>query len=208
MNKYSPPVFGKTGFNCPHCGVYAHQYWGIACNKAGEHIKGTDYVVCACCREYSLWQDEKIIYPRTSSAPLPSEDMPQDVKDDFLEARNIVDSSPRAAVALLRLAIQKLMVEVGEKGKNLNEDIGSLVNGKKLVGKVKKALDSVRVIGNSAVHPGQIDIKDDIKTAIILFELVNMIVETIITEEKKVNAIFNKLPKGAKAQIKKRNSTP
>ncbi len=209
MNKYSPPVFKKTGFHCPHCGIKAHQYWSHATHThSGTVLKGISSAICFSCENYSLWLNEKIIYPRTSSAPLPSEDMPQDVKDDFLEARNIVDSSPRAAAALLRLAIQKLMVEVGEKGKNLNEDIGSLVNGGKLVGKVQKALDSVRVIGNNAVHPGRIDLKDDINTAIILFELVNMIVETIITEEKKVNAIFNKLPNGAKAQIKKRNNNP
>jgi len=163
---------------------------------------------CRHCFRYSLWVKGKMIYPRASCAPLPSEDMPQDVEDDFLEARNIVESSPRAAAALLRLAIQKLMVDIGEKGSNLNEDIGNLVKKGKLVEKVQKALDSVRVIGNNAVHPGQIDLKDDINTAITLFELVNMIVEIIITEEKKVNAIFNKLPKGAKAQIKKRNSTP
>lgn len=209
MNKYSPPVFRKNGFNCPYCGIWAHQDWSPSTHTlTREIINGISSSLCAHCKEYSLWFSGKIVYPRTSNAPLPSEDMSKNIKDDFLEARDIVESSPRAAAALLRLVIQKLMVDVGEKGKDLNQDIGNLVKKGKLVEKIQKALDSVRVIGNNAVHPGQIDIKDDIKTAIILFELVNMIVETIITEEKKVNAIFNKLPQGAKTQIKERNSTP
>ena len=209
MNKYSPPVFKEDGFHCPYCEVYADQSWSLGTrNSMGRIIGELTTAQCRHCFRYSLWVKGKMIYPRASCAPLPSEDMPQDVEDDFLEARNIVESSPRAAAALLRLAIQKLMVDIGEKGSNLNEDIGNLVKKGKLVEKVQKALDSVRVIGNNAVHPGQIDLKDDINTAITLFELVNMIVEIIITEEKKVNAIFNKLPKGAKAQIKKRNSTP
>ncbi len=208
MNKYKSPIYNETGFNCPHCGAYAHQNWSTTVHtRKGSTLKGTSSTICMRCKEYSLWVNEKIVYPRTSSAPLPSENMPQNVKDDFLEARNIVEPSPRAAAALLRLAIQKLMVEIGERGSNLNEDIGNLVEKGKLVEKVQKALDSVRVIGNSAVHPGQIDLKDDIDIAITLFKLVNMIIESIITEEKEINEIFDKLPPGAKAQIEERNST-
>lgn len=74
--------------------------------------------------------------------------------------------------------------------------------------KIQKVLDSVRVIGNNAVHPGQINLKDDRETAILLFELVNMIVEFTITQRKRVDAIFDKIPEGAKKQIKKRDGTP
>lgn len=71
--------------------------------------------------------------------------------------------------------------------------------------KIQKALDSVRVIGNNAVHPGQIDLKDDTDTAISLFKLLNMIVEIMITQPKKVDEIYGKLPTSAKEAIKKRD---
>jgi hypothetical protein len=97
------------------------------------------------------------------------------------------------------------MSHLGEKGKNLNDDIGGLVK-RGLPQKIQKALDSVRVIGNNAVHPGQIDIKDDIQTAAALFELVNLIVDVMITQEKKVDEIYNKIPESIKEQIKERDS--
>lgn len=133
------------------------------------------------------------------------DDIPQDVKEDFIEARNIVNFSPRASCALLRLALQKLMPHLKEKGDNLNIDISNLVK-KGLPVRIQKALDTVRVIGNNAIHPGQIDLKDDVNTAIALFSLLNMIVDVVITKEKEINEIYDKLPDTAKEAIKERNS--
>lgn len=208
--KYEAPGFKKDGFHCPYCGVYAHQVWAEAYHSQGrgwKPVKGLTLSICWKCEEYAFWFNQKMIYPEASNAPLPSEDLPVDVKEDFREARNVVNASPRSAAALLRLALQKLMKELGEKGKNLDDDIGNLVE-KGLPEKIQKALDVVRVIGNNAVHPGQIDLRDDVKTAIVLFELLNMIVESQIAQPKRVDEIFGKLPEGAKKHIKKRDGTP
>ncbi len=124
---------------------------------------------------------------------MPNNDLPESIKADYEEAREILNISPRGAAALLRLSIQKLCIHLGEKGKNINEDIGSLVK-KGLSGKVQQALDVVRVIGNGAVHPGQIDLKDDIATAAKLFELVNIIAEIMITQPKEIDKLYAGLP--------------
>jgi len=209
--KYEPPGFNKDGFHCPHCGVWAHQAWEDAYKRGPEpgyeEVKDLSFSVCWRCDRYALWLDKKMIYPEASVARLPSEDMPPSVEEDFREARNVVNASPRSAAALLRLGLQKLMIPLGEKGKNLDKDIGNLVT-KGLPEKIQKSLDSVRVIGNNAVHPGQIDLRDDIKTATSLFGLLNIIVEAQITQQKKVDAIFDKLPKGAKNHIKNRDGKP
>jgi len=145
-----------------------------------------------------------MVFPLTGGAPLANPDMPDEVKKDYEEARSIVSSSPRAAAALLRLAIQKLCKHLGEKGKDLNTDIANLVK-KGLRSKVQRALDVVRVIGNNAVHPGEIDIRDDEETARKLFTLVNIIVYSMISEKKEIEGLYEKLPETAKKQIKQRN---
>jgi hypothetical protein len=127
------------------------------------------------------------------------------VKPDFDEASRIVNLSPRGAAALLRLCIQKLCDSLEPTAKDLNDAIGRLVK-KGLSVQVQQALDVVRVIGNNAVHPGQIDLKDDKATAIRLFELVNLIAEQMISQPKHVQAMFDSLPDTAKQQIQQRDT--
>jgi len=221
MKEYVSPEFEVDAFHCPHCKAYAHQTWHTFVytdtgSKSKAKIPNLSVVFCSKCGEYALWYtdikpadnaplyEHKMIYPVYSIAPLATEDMPEDVKIDFMEARNIVNASPRAAAALLRLALQKLMVHLGEKGKHIDTDIKNLV-AKGLPVRIQQALDIVRVIGNSAVHPAQIDIKDDTETAITLFKLLNMIVEVMITQPKEVNEMYAMLPDTKKDAIKKRD---
>lgn len=60
---------------------------------------------------------------------------------------------------------------------------------------IQKALDVVRVIGNEAVHPGQIDLRDDRRTAETLFGLLNLIAEKTISEPKQIEQLYANLPK-------------
>ena len=145
------------------------------------------------------------MHPTAIAAPLPNPDLPPDVLRDYEEAGRIVGESPRGAAALLRLAIQKLCLELGEKGERIDDDIASLVK-KGLTPTVQKAMDTVRVIGNEAVHPGILDLKDDRDTATKLFKLVNIISEQMISNPKHVEEIYGQLPEGKRKAIEKRDS--
>ncbi len=160
---------------------------------------------CDHCGNESVWRNEMLISPETSTASPAHGDMPEQIKSDYEEARNIFDKSPRSSAALLRLSVQKLCVHLGQPGKNLNEDIGELVK-QGLPPDIQKALDIVRVIGNNQVHPGVLDVRDDPQTAIAIFELVNMIVADRIARPKQIAELYDKLPAGAKEQIKKRDA--
>ena len=105
---------------------------------------------------------------------------------------------------MLRLAIQKLCKDLGKPGENLNSDIGALVSDG-LSPKIQQALDFVRVIGNNAVHPGQIDLSDDRRTAATLFRLLNVIAEKTISEPKHISQIYNELPEEALKAIERRD---
>ncbi len=190
---YTPPTMNASSFNCPHCGAYALQRWAILYLPNGQLMGNLRYVQCDHCGKYTLWHFGKMMFPNSGNAPMPNTDMPEEIISDYEEARSILSSSPRGAAALLRLGIQKLCKYLGEPGKDINTDIKSLV-AKGLPQRVQQALDIVRVIGNEAVHPGQIDLTDDVETATTLFSLINLIVEDMITRPKEVESIFSNLP--------------
>ena len=198
MSQYYPPEFDETHYHCPHCNVHAQllvvYLTGVHDNDFSDVLRVTQ---CNHCRAYVIWfaPSGTLIYPEASTVPMPCDDMPEDVKADYNEARGIVSKSPKGAAALLRLAIQRLMPHLGEPGKNIDTDIASLIK-KGLPPLVQQALDSVRVVGNECVHPGTMDIKDTPEVAIRLFDLVNFIVQDRITNPKQVEAIFQGLPAG------------
>lgn len=208
---YYPPIFRGTAFHCPFCSVYARQTWSREVssyipNSVGYiDIENLQASRCNHCWRFSLWIKEKLFFPDVSEAPIPNPDMPEDVKEDYLEAASISGKSPRGAASLLRLAIQKLCIYLGQKGKNLDDDIAVLVKDGLPV-RIQKALDIVRVIGNNAVHPGVIDLKDDQVSVNALFNLINQIVQDRITQPKEVDAFYETLPEAARTAIEKRDT--
>lgn len=94
--------------------------------------------------------------------------------------------------------------ELGGAGKNINEDIKHLV-ASGLDERVQQMLDAVRVIGNDAVHPGQIDLRDDPELATVLFVLVNEIVEEMVAKPKRIAEVYGRLPLDKRDAIDKRD---
>jgi len=159
---------------------------------------------CVHCNQYSYWYKETLLVPSASTVEMPTADLPEVCRGDYLEAREIVDVSPRGAAALLRLCIQKLLKELGKSGKNINSDIADLVkDGLPVL--VQQSLDICRVVGNNAVHPGEIDLEDTPEVARSLFKLINIIVHDRISHPKEVKALYETLPSGALDAIAKRD---
>lgn len=220
---YGYPIGYGASFICPHpsCGVYADHQWGKVVDlqvrptsssyTSREIAPGTKLFValCAACFEEVVFLDGKMIAPSSGQAPAPNTDMPPEIIEDYIEAGKVLPLSPRGAAALLRLVVQKLLPIIGAKEGDINRMIGELVAKGTIGPAIQQALDSVRVIGNEAVHPGVMDLKDDFQTATSLFKLVNFIVEKAISEPKAVAEIFAGLPANKLAGIVDRdNSKP
>ncbi|NLR73591.1 DUF4145 domain-containing protein [Leeia aquatica] len=215
--EYVAPAFKKNAFHCPICKTFAHMGW-VSLVTTSAPMEATDLFQarCARCQKETYWRDDKsgdprapkgkMIYPLASNAPLPSSDLPEDCQQDYAEARAIAAQSPRAAAALLRLIIQKLCKHFGEPGKDINKDIGRLVE-KGLPKILQEALDTVRVIGNAAVHPGEINFEDNPEIVTVLFRLINLIVEKMITEPKEMADLYQSLPTSKLEQIAKRDQS-
>jgi len=206
---YVAPMHGQSAFNCSHCNAYAKQNFFDArhANPAPKYVDIPALSVswCTHCNRYAIWYEKKLLVPPHSTAPSPHPDLPSSIAADYNEARAIASTSPRGAAALLRLCIQKLCVHFGEPGKDLNTDISSLVK-KGLHPSIQKSLDIVRVVGNEAVHPGTMDLNDQSETALQLFNLVNIIVETLITQPKAIQTLYESLPGTKREQIKQRDN--
>lgn len=208
--KHIPAEHNKSAFHClyPECGTYAHHTWKPALwqkpNNQFAQIGGVDLATCTHCDRFSIWLGGKLVFPPTLTAPPLHPDTPDAIRADYEEASAVYQNSPRSSAALLRLAIQKLCVKFGQPGKNLNADIGELVK-QGLPVQIQRSLDIVRVVGNNQVHPGVLDVRDDPEIAMMLFELVNFIVEDRIARPKQIDALYAKLPEGARKQIEERD---
>ena len=226
MNKkYIARDKNLDSFTCPHCQTLSLMNFrilrfeqdvmtdddGVAfiINKHGydEEIYSSELKIARChsCGKKIIWIDNEYIYPNIVAEEV-NPDLPESVKQLYNEAGLIYNQSPRAACALLRLAIDRLCNELGETDRDINKNIGVLVE-KGLPKKVQQALDVVRVVGNKAVHPGEIAFDvDDIKTAKSLMRLINMIGQSMITDPKDIEDMYNLLPESAKESIERRDN--
>jgi len=170
------------------------------------HVTNAFMSECWVCKKLAVWVGDRLRFPVVNAdVPEPNEDLPGDIRRDYVEAGEVVSASPRAAAALLRLAIEKLCAHLLERDDKINTMIGDLVK-RGLSPMIQRALDVVRVIGNEAVHPGSIDLRDDQATAMQLFGLVNLIAEQMITQPKHVMALYGTLPPDKLAGIEQRDA--
>lgn len=224
MSEYVAPIFKGKAFHCPHCNVLSHMIWGaLSSTKSDGQSRGVDFLCSTCshCKQDAFWlvADRNVIiipllvaathgimvYPDTMIAPTPSDDMPDDIKKEYLEAASIYQKSPRGAVALLRLGLQKLCVHLGGEGKNINADLAKLAEDELVSKKLIRSADIIRIVGNNAVHPGTISDHDFEDVSFKLFALINMIVQQGITEPKEVDNMFGALPDGPRQAAEDRD---
>jgi hypothetical protein len=160
---------------------------------------------CTQCKESTLWVDAQIVFPKSMASCPPNSDLGPEIISIYNEASSIITDSPKGAAALLRLALQKLLHQLGKGGQNINQDIQELVS-EGLSPRIQQALDLVRVIGNNAVHPGKIDLDDNREIAEKLFQIINFIAEEMITKPRELDELYNStLPEETRAHIQRRD---
>lgn len=180
---------------------------GAMLTRSLEALMPAEFSVstCVACSRGSIWVNGELVFPLHVDVGPANQDMSEEIRALYDEAASVYVASPRGAAALLRLAVQLLMRQVGKKGEDLNAEIGQLVAGG-LSPKIQQALDLLRVIGNNAVHPGQIVLEDNREVALRLFEILNVVADELITRPREIESMYNNVvPEGARAQISKRD---
>ena len=191
----------NTGYEYPDSNI---KYVGP--DPLGDICLDDSFAVSRCyhCKKWVLWKDLKIIYPRSITVENPNPDMPEVAKGWYMESAQILQDSPRASAALLRLALQEIINKVvkgGEKN-DINENIRIL--SKEVDEDTWKAMDLIRIIGNNAVHPGEIQVEEE--NTEYMYNLLNIIVQKTISNKKQIGDRFKRLPKSIKESINRRNN--
>jgi len=201
-------------FSCPICS--ANSLCDIHYMSIPTHMTTDTYMlVCRACGHGSVWKmfDRKdnfnynlrLVEPILSNAPLAAPDMPDDVIADYDEARLVVNHSTKAAAALLRLALQKLCRHLGEPGEHIDTDIRSLAKKPEFGERLIRAADTLRITGNNAVHPGEMNEEDIDNVSNGLFDLLNLIVNAAISEPKKWDSMYEALPENPRKAAEKKD---
>ena len=139
------------------------------------------------------------IYPRTSTIEwFPNEDMSEEEKQLFNEAKDIFDISPKAADALLRSVIERIL---RDKYPEYSRSCLGTILGKD---EVKNELDSeliglcntCKLIGNDATHSSLIIYEDESKDQVeLLFKLINAIAYKLLSQPREYKELLDKSKK-------------
>ena len=125
--------------NSHHETIYVHQHLCPRCDKIAYTISSSGFDPGV---HYS--------YPSTSAMFLPDY-IPQALRQDYLEAVNIADLSPKASATLARRCLQGMIHDFWKiKEKNLNAEITALKG--RIPPNQWQAIDAVRKIGNIGAH--------------------------------------------------------
>ncbi len=213
IKKDRSPAYEKRGFTCPYCGGFAGQEWDArkrlrtSIDPIVDHRENIRTAECDLCDKSSVWMNGKMIYPLTSSAPKPDNNMPDDVKELYEEARSVHVQSARSAAVLLRVAIEKLTPYLGETKGKLDTRIGNLQKKNTFDPRVINSFDIVRITANEGgAHDGLMDLTgaEGAKTVDDLFFAINYIVEKTIGDNVRLDQIYGKLPEVKREGVKNR----
>ncbi len=140
------------------------------------------------------------IYPRTSTIELfPNEDMSEEEKQLFNEAKDIFDISPKAAGALLRSVIERILRDKFQE-KYSKSFLGEILSKPEvknaLSNEIIQLCETCKLIGNDASHSSLIIYEDESRAQVeLLFELINEIAEELLSKPRKRQEMLDKSKK-------------
>lgn len=224
---YRKPSFNLASFNCPRCGALAGQEWldlfGRDLEGSGSFAElGDDEIMswqtgqmirpawtasrCYSCKDHSIWLGEELVFPsRESNEPesVPHEDMPADAATLFREAVAVLPFSRRAAAALCRASMERLVKALDPgcpERTRLDERLVRLEG--RVSSSTMQLLNVLRHVGNTALH-GERDTdgtatiyvnEDDETIAETFFLAINTLVDELVTRPRRSEALYRALP--------------
>lgn len=154
------PIRPNYTDKCPHCLVvnrFEEVYETFNSNISQQNIRTKDKTlsldICRCtnCQEIIIFFGNRMLYPTGTQRPPCPEEIPENIKADYIEACLVEPYSKKSAAALARRCLQHILHDQNIKKKNLNEEIDEAIS--KLPTYLGDDIDAIRHIGNFAAHP-------------------------------------------------------
>lgn len=170
---------------------------------------------CFSCKKHSLWIGETLVFPaRRPGGDMdvaePNVDLPNDVLELYREAAAVLPHSKRAAAALCRAALERLVRHLTQNMPQKVNLHGRLIALRETVStSTIRALAIVKHTGNTALH-GQDDDdrsaviyldEDDETIAGVFFTAINALADELITKPREVDNLFQTLPEGVRRSV-------
>lgn len=175
------------------------EYYNAVPTDFFEFFQPYEYLVKVCthCGKITLWENRQMVFPYGTSIQ-PSEYMPETIANIFREAQSITNLSPRAACALLRACLEKLVIKAGGTGDKLFQKIESLG----LSPRMRKLADACRLTGNEAVHGDYYDLdipkEEAIADAWALSRFINRLSEEFFGLDADASEMIEKMSEAKK----------
>jgi hypothetical protein len=164
---------------CPHCTIHFHENWDRRYMDRGRGIvespdKGAGIywyyrsALCPECGEVTIeiarfydrenqGEDWRQVYPVGASRGPVDPEVPDEIREDYIEACNVLPISSKASAALSRRCLQNMLHAPGYKAKDLAKEIDLLLNEqdpkKALPHRLRETVDGIRNFGNFSAHP-------------------------------------------------------
>ena len=166
----------SENIECPHCLVAVHVRWNSrALQTVRADYEGLGWhavtTPCASCNELivrivkrvltddgeRVVEIDRLVHPPGRSRPtVDSEAIPQALKEDYLEACEVLEISPKASAVLSRRVLQGILKEQGYDSRNLHQQIIDVLaqdGPAALTGSLRDTIDVIRHFGNFSAHP-------------------------------------------------------
>ncbi len=192
QSPFAPPRLGLPSYDCPHCCEYAQfSELDIFCRPASDvksdpesglnlilleqHITGEPSLFaatrCHNCGGILLWNGDRLYYPTRGAPNSVARDLPSDLQSGYQKACAIIDISPAAASALLRIILQKLCDAMGRQPDGA-ETYVAFLSRQNLSESQRALLTRTCMRGTQPVQPGVIDEADGMERAFTLSDLI------------------------------------
>lgn len=231
------PALSADSFNCPRCKALAAQptieIFSLT-DEEGELVisdgqpsdewsTDPDTVAafqwrvtkCYACKKHSLWIGDSLAYPPAragveAAVDEPNEDLPPNVLELYEEAAAVLPYSKRAAAALCRAALERLVKHLTPEAPPTLKLQGRLDTLRTRVSSsTLKALSIVRHTGNTALH-GEKDgdqsaviylDENDETIASVFFVAINTLADELITKPRVLDELYQTLPEGVRKSV-------